>query len=343
MLVGAFEIERGGPFQIGPLLQHEGVGRARIRTRHRGCRRPCPIGGVVDQAFEEALLGARLEPGVGALLREGVDDAFNEFARRIEVALGDDLASVSLLRNTVMGTPQARWRDTTQSGPVSTMPRMRFSPCGGTQRVSPMASSARPRSVSLLRVDRLIHGDEPLRRVAEDHGLLRAPGMGIVVRSRPRAISASGLDQLLDDRVVGVAEIALVVDDALALEAWRLFGEVAIGVDGKGDRRVDPLSSRPRRCLRPKARNPRVHDQARYGQSRYRCPPSHARRRAMEHRNRSLYRVADERPLMPQSPQAASPRGAPAIDAALLSHSRRVHRQGSACHPAFAQLLRARP
>ena len=55
---------------------------------------------------------------------------------------------VSLWRNTVIGTPQARWRDTTQSGLVVTMPRMRFSPCGGTQRVSPMAFSARSRSVA---------------------------------------------------------------------------------------------------------------------------------------------------------------------------------------------------
>ena len=46
-----------------------------------------------------------------------------------------------------MGTPQARWRDTTQSGRVSTMPVMRFSPCGGTQRVSPIAARARALSV----------------------------------------------------------------------------------------------------------------------------------------------------------------------------------------------------
>ena len=54
-----------------------------------------------------------------------------------------------ILRNTVMGTPQARWRDTTQSGFVSIMPRMRFSPCGGTQRVSLMAARARWRNVSV--------------------------------------------------------------------------------------------------------------------------------------------------------------------------------------------------
>ena len=57
---------------------------------------------------------------------------------------------VSLWRNTVIGTPQARWRDTTQSGRVSIMPVMRFSPCGGTQRVSSIAFSARVRSVTRL-------------------------------------------------------------------------------------------------------------------------------------------------------------------------------------------------
>ena len=54
---------------------------------------------------------------------------------------------MSLCTNTVIGTPQARWRETTQSGRVSTMPVMRFSPCGGTQRVSEIAFSARARSV----------------------------------------------------------------------------------------------------------------------------------------------------------------------------------------------------
>ena len=31
--------------------------------------------------------------------------------------------------NTVIGTPQARWREITQSGLLSIMPVMRFSPC----------------------------------------------------------------------------------------------------------------------------------------------------------------------------------------------------------------------
>ncbi len=42
---------------------------------------------------------------------------------------------------------------------------------------------------------------------------------------RPRAMMCAGLDQRLDHRLVGVALLALVVDDALAGEARRLRGE----------------------------------------------------------------------------------------------------------------------
>ena len=48
----------------------------------------------------------------------------------------------------VIGTPQARWREITQSGRLSIIPVMRFSPCVGTQRVDLIAASARIRSVS---------------------------------------------------------------------------------------------------------------------------------------------------------------------------------------------------
>ena len=52
--------------------------------------------------------------------------------------------------NSVIGTPQARWREITQSGRDSIMPVMRFSPCSGTQRVALIAASARPRRVASL-------------------------------------------------------------------------------------------------------------------------------------------------------------------------------------------------
>ena len=49
----------------------------------------------------------------------------------------------------------------------------------------------------------------------------------------------AGLDQGLDHRLVGVALLAFLGEDALAGEAGRLLGETAVGIDGVRDRRVD--------------------------------------------------------------------------------------------------------
>ena len=186
---------------------------------------------------------------------------------------------LSLWRNMVIGTPQARWRETTQSGRVSTMPVMRFSPCGGTQRVSAIALSARVRKdVSAFASSRLVQGDEPLRRGAEDHRLLRAPGMRVVVLvARPRDQRA-GLGQRRDHREIGVAELALVVDHALAFEARRVLGEEAGLVDGEGDLGVDAARFERSACSLPRSRSPRCRDRARYVRSPCRYPRSHARR-----------------------------------------------------------------
>ena len=50
--------------------------------------------------------------------------------------------------NTAIGTPQARWREITQSGRPAIMPVMRFCPAGGTHCVTEIACSARARRVS---------------------------------------------------------------------------------------------------------------------------------------------------------------------------------------------------
>ena len=153
----------------------------------------------------------------------------------------------SLLRTkTAIGTPQARWRLITQSGLVETMPLMRFSPDAGTQRVADRGE--RRFAQSGAAVDRLVHRDEPLRRVAEDDRLFRTPGMRILVREPSARDQRVGCDQRLDDRLVGVALVALVGEDALALEARRLLGESAVLVDRVGDARVD--AARPQeRCV----------------------------------------------------------------------------------------------
>ena len=53
---------------------------------------------------------------------------------------------VSLSTKTAIGTPQARWRETHQSGRVSIIERMRLRPRAGTQRVASIAASAFSRS-----------------------------------------------------------------------------------------------------------------------------------------------------------------------------------------------------
>ena len=62
-------------------------------------------------------------------------------------------------------------------------------------------------------------------------------------------------DQRLDDRLVGVALLALVVEHALALEAGRVLGEGAVFVDGVRDARID--AARAQELLRL-GRSPQV-------------------------------------------------------------------------------------
>src|SRR5262249_48645044 len=87
-------------------------------------------------------------------------------------------------------------------------------------------------------IDLVIHRDEPLRRVAEDHRLLRPPGMRIVVAQAASGDERVRVDESLYHSLVGVAEIALVVDDPFPLEAWRFFGEVTVGIDGERNSRI---------------------------------------------------------------------------------------------------------
>ena len=66
--------------------------------------------------------------------------------------------------------------------------------------------------------------------------------MGILVFEAAAADEIAGLRKRLDDGVVGVALLALVVDDALALKARRVLGVEAVGADGIGDFGLDAAS-----------------------------------------------------------------------------------------------------
>ena len=87
--------------------------------------------------------------------------------------------------------------------------------------------------------DLLVHVDEPLGRIAEDHRLLRAPGMRILMLEATPRDHHAGRRQRLDHRFVCLALLTLVGDDALARKARRIGGERAVLVDGVGDCRVD--------------------------------------------------------------------------------------------------------
>ena len=56
MLIRAFEIEVGRPFEIGALLKHECMRRAGIEPDIENVGDLLPIVGILHQAFEEALL-----------------------------------------------------------------------------------------------------------------------------------------------------------------------------------------------------------------------------------------------------------------------------------------------
>ena len=63
--------------------------------------------------------------------------------------------------------------------------------------------------------------------------------MRILVLQAAARDQHAGVDQRLDHRLVGVALLAFVVDDALAGEAGRGLGEGAVLVDGVGDGGID--------------------------------------------------------------------------------------------------------
>ena len=157
-------------------------------------------------------LGAVGKPGVGAFLLEGLHDAVVDglVLQHIAVLVGED----------AIGTPQARWRDSTQSGRSSIMARRRGlarrrHEAGGVDRgKSARAQRVTVSAVAVVPSAVLVHVDEPLRRVAEDHRLLRPPGMRILVLQPSARKQRVVLDQLVDDGLVGVALLAVVVDDA---------------------------------------------------------------------------------------------------------------------------------
>ena len=85
----------------------------------------------------------------------------------------------------------------------------------------------------------LVDGDKPLRRVAVDHRRLRAPGMRIAVFHLALGQQRSGPGQLLDDRHIGGAFLAIGQDDVLATEQRQVGAVAAVFDDIMGHRQAE--------------------------------------------------------------------------------------------------------
>ena len=188
MLVGAFEIDVRRPFQVRTVLQREGVGRARVEPDIEDIHDLRPR--LVGLFAEEALTRAFGEPGIGAFLLEGFEDAGVDAVVLQDLALfvdedADRHAPGALARQNPVralfdhGAQAVLTGSRHEAGIVDRLQRAR------TQR----------RAVGKV----LVHVDEPLRRVAEDHRLLRAPGMRIGMLQPSAGKERVRLDQRLDD------------------------------------------------------------------------------------------------------------------------------------------------
>ena len=248
MLVRAFEIERGRPFELRPLLEHEGMGRAGIEPDVEDVLDLLVFGRVVGVAEEVAPARVNQASAPSARTR-----------RRCARPPPDRAAArrSSCRRRSRAARPRrAGARCTNRAGSRPSRDAV-AGPAAGSSGSSSIAASAFCAQAVRL------HADEPLRRGAEDHRRLRPPGVRIGMVERAARQEAAGRVDRGDHRVVGVAR--------LAVRAGRPAG-----------RRTAARSADRRRPARPspapagrspgRARNRRRRGRARCGRSRCRRP-----------------------------------------------------------------------
>ena len=244
------------------VLQHEGVGRAGIEPDVADVVDLLPV--LVGQRAEETLPRPVHVPGIGAFQLEGVGDALVDggVLQDIGGAVAllahehrDRHAPGALARDHPVGTARDHAVDAVLARgryPLRHRDRVQRA---GAQRVAAFCPAAvgNVHSPGLARGvhNVLVHRDEPLRRVAEDHRLLGAPGMRILVFEAAARQQHAGPDQRLDHGLVGVALLALVVDDAFSRKARGLIGQRAVLVDGVGDGGGDAACLQSARARRP--------------------------------------------------------------------------------------------
>ena len=169
MLVRAFKVEIGGPFELRPLLEHKGVSRARIEPHLDDVGDFLPLGGVVGIAEKLCRVGAEPDIGSGALDRSG--DALDDGR------VAQRLTGFTMRKDCDRHTPGALARH----APLRLAFDHRLDPVLALRRHPPSLGYGRQR---LLPQPVPLHADEPLRRVAEDQRRLGPPRMRVGVNER---------------------------------------------------------------------------------------------------------------------------------------------------------------
>ncbi len=201
-------LDAGEAGEVDGVLEHVGMGRAGIEPDVEDVVDLLVIGGIVV-GREEAPRRALLVPRVGALLFERRGDA------RVDAIVDQDFVAALLDEHRDRHAPGALAAHHPiglgrhhAADAVLARGRHPARLADGAQRRLAQARSAPG--------DRLVHGDEPLRRVAEDDRLLRPPRMRVLMLELAARDQRARRDQRVDDGLVGVALLALVGEHALA-------------------------------------------------------------------------------------------------------------------------------
>ena len=208
MLVRALQIRRRPPPVRVPwvvaVFQREGVGRAGIEPDVEDVLDLLVVGRVVvdpEEARDRAARTRRRRPprSMASTMRALTAVVLSGLARALVDEHGERRAPGALAADQPVGPGLDHRR--CGSRPAAGIEG------GGVDGV-PARSRAGCRPCALVG-QRLVHGDEPLRRVAEDHRRLGAPGVRVLVLQPAAGQERPGLDQLVDHRVVGAPELAL--------------------------------------------------------------------------------------------------------------------------------------
>ena len=199
MLVGPLKIEVGGPVGIGTTLQSEDVGASAIEP---------DVENVFDLLVTIRVMIAQEvghwpgEPSIRPFDGDQVDNAF--IYRRIDQRLIGFL--VHKHRQWRAPGPLAADQPVGAAldhGADAVAPCLGIESRGGDGRKCRLAQG-----LAAGPVDGLIHADEPLRRIAENHRRAGAPGVGIAMLGPATGQQVPGLDQLVHDRCIGRAKLA---------------------------------------------------------------------------------------------------------------------------------------